>query len=69
MTAIAHKMLTWGKEARAYLSPVGGVTDARASTLQILPGASKSSFVGPGKAEIQNPGTLLAPAPQRSKYS
>lgn len=34
MTAIAHKMLTWGKEARAYLSPVGGVTDARASTFK-----------------------------------
>lgn len=69
MTAVAHKMLTWGKEVRAYLSPVGGVADARASTLLILPRAFKSSFLGPGKAEVQNPRTLLAPAPQRSKYS
>lgn len=51
-------MLTWGKEARAYLSFVGGVAETRAGTLLILPQASKSSFLGPGKAEAQNPGTL-----------
>jgi hypothetical protein len=58
-----------GKGGQGLLVICGWMAETRAGILLILPQASKSSFLGPEKAEVQNAGTLLAPAPQRSRYS